>query len=120
MGPDVARKTLAGIRLFNGTVALVAPQLLLRRLGADTSVDPSGKYPFRMFGIRTIVIGADLLTLTGDNRRRATRVAVLIHATDTISAAAAGLRGDVPRKPAILATLLSATNTALALVATQE
>ena len=120
MGPDVARKTLATVRLFNGTAALVAPRLLLRRLGTDTNTDHSGIYPFRMFGIRTVLIGADLLLLTGEDRRRAARLAVVIHATDTLSAAAAGLRGDLPRKPAIVATVISATNTALALISTQE
>ena len=42
-----ARKLLAGIRLVNGALALVAPQFLLRRLGADPDRDPSGIYPFR-------------------------------------------------------------------------
>ena len=44
-------KILAGVRLFNGSLALVAPQLLLRRLGADPRREPSGIHPFRMFGI---------------------------------------------------------------------
>ena len=120
MGPSTARKTLAAVRLLNGTAALLAPQLLLRRLGTDPAVDRSGIYPFRMFGIRTLVIGADLLLLQGDERRKSARTAVLIHSTDTLSAATAGLRGDLPRKAALATTLLSATNTALALIATRE
>jgi len=120
LSPRLARKTLAAIRLFNGAAGLLAPEFLLRRLGTDPAVDRSGIYPFRMFGIRTVLIGADLLLLGGEERRRATRLAVVIHATDTVSAAAAGLRGDLPRKAAVLTTLISAGNTALAVISTRE
>jgi hypothetical protein len=118
--PAVARKTLAGVRLLNGTLGLLAPQFLLRRLGTDTDVDGSGVYPFRMFGIRTVLIGADLLLLDGSDRRRATQLAVVIHASDTLSAACAGWRGHLPRKVAVLTTAISAVNTALAVIATRE
>ena len=120
LNPRLARKALAAVRLFNGTAGLLAPRLLLQRLGTDPAVDRSGFYPFRMFGIRTILLGADLLFLSGEQRRRATRLAVLIHATDTISAATAGVRGDLPRKAAVVATAISAGNTALAIAATRE
>jgi hypothetical protein len=115
-----ARKTLAAIRLLNGGVALVAPQLLLRRLGTDPARDPSGIYPLRMFGVRTVLIGADLLLLQGEERRRAARLAVLIHASDTVSAATAGMRGYLPAKVAVMTTAISATNTVLAVLATTE
>jgi hypothetical protein len=117
---DVARKALATVRIVNGTLGLVAPKLLLKRLGTDPEQDPSGIYPFRMFGIRTLLIGLDLLVLTGEERRRATRLAVLIHATDTLSAATAGVRGYLPRKVALLTTAISATNTAMAVIANRE
>ena len=118
--PAAPRKVLAAIRIFNGTAALLAPEFLLRRLGTDLSRDRSGVYPFRMFGIRTILIGADLLVLQGEQRRRATQLAVLIHASDTVAAATAGLRGDLPRKAAATTTLISAVNTVLAVLATRE
>ena len=118
--PAVPRKILAGIRIVNGTAGLLAPQFLLRRLGTDPTRDRSGIYPFRMFGIRTILIGADLLLLRGEQRRRAARFAVLIHASDTVAAVTAGLRGDVPRKAAAVTTLISGGNTALAILATRE
>lgn len=118
--PTVPRKVLAAIRIVNGTAALLTPGLLLRRLGTDVSKDGSGVYPFRMFGIRTILIGADLLVLHGEQRRRAARFAVLIHASDTVAAATAGLRGHLPRKAAIVTTVISATNTVLAVLATRE
>ena len=43
-----------------------------------------------MFGIRTVVLGLDLLTLTGPAQDRARTQAVLIHATDTAMAAFGG------------------------------
>ena len=113
----IPRRVLAGVRILNGTAGLLAPEFLLRRLGADLQHDRSGIYPFRMFGIRTVLIGADLLLLHGEQRRRATQLAVLIHATDTASAV---LRGDLPRRAAVVTTLISAGNTVLAILATRE
>lgn len=119
-GPLPARKVLAAIRIVNGAAGLIYPQLLLRRLGTDPRVDRSGVYPFRMFGIRTVLIGLDLLTLRGEDLERASRRAVVIHACDTVSAATAGLRGDLPPKAGVLTTLISATNTGLAVLAASE
>jgi hypothetical protein len=115
-----ARQALGAVRIVNGTLGLFAPRFLLRRLGSDPERDSSGVYPFRMFGVRTIVLGAELLLAEGEQRRRATRLAVVIHATDTLSALAAGLRGDLPRRAAATATVISAGNTVLAFLATRE
>ena len=115
-----ARTALAVVRLVNGLLGLFAPMVLLRRLGFDESAGRAGVYPFRMFGIRTIVLGVDLLLLDGDERRRATQVAVLIHASDTVSAATAGLTGALPRKAAVMTTALSAGNTVLAVLSLGE
>jgi hypothetical protein len=112
-----ARKVLAVVRIVNGAVALFAPQFLLRRLGTDPDRDPSGVYPFRMFGIRTVLIGADLLLLTGEESRRATKLAVVIHATDTVSAATCLVKGYLPPKAGVVATLISGGNTVLAVIA---
>lgn len=117
---DLATKTLATVRLINGTAGLLAPQFLLRRLGTDPRIDRSGVYPFRMFGIRTILMGADLLLLRGEERRRAQRLALLVHASDTAAAATAGIRGDLPRKAAVTTTVISAGNTVLALLAAKS
>jgi hypothetical protein len=114
-----ARRALAVVRLVNGALGLLAPRFLLRRLGAGPS-DTTGVYPFRMFGIRTIVMGAELLLPEGEQRRQATRLAVLVHGTDTLSALTAGLRGDLPRRAAVVTTAISAGNTVLAVVALQE
>ena len=112
-----ARQVLAAIRLVNGALALFAPRFLIRRLGTDPERDPSAVYPFRMFGVRTLLIGADLLLLTGEESRRATRLAVVIHATDTASAATCLVKGYLPRKAGIVATAISSLNTVLAVIA---
>lgn len=112
-----ARKILALIRIVNGAAGLLAPEKLLGRLGVDTAQDRSGTYPFRMFGIRTVIIGLELLMLRGAELRRAEKLAVLIHASDTVSAAVTAARGDLPRKPGLVAIGISAINTALAVTA---
>jgi hypothetical protein len=116
---DTARVALAGIRIFNGTAGLFAPQVLARRLGAEESAGPMG-YPFRMFGIRTILIGVDLLSRDPAVRRHALRLAVLVHACDTVSAAATGVTGGLPRRAATTATVISAVNVVLALIASRR
>lgn len=112
-----ARKVLALIRIVNGAAGLLAPEKLLGRLGVDTAQDRSGTYPFRMFGIRTVIIGLELLMLRGAELRRAEKLAVLIHASDTVSAAVTAAHGDLPRKQGLVAIVISAINTALAVTA---
>jgi len=116
LSSNAARQTLAIIRIFNGAAGLLVPEMLLSRLGVDTTKDRSATYPFRMFGIRTVIIGFELLLLTGQDLRRAEKLAVLIHATDTVSAAVTTVRGDLPPKQGLLATAISGINTALAIV----
>jgi hypothetical protein len=110
---DQARVALATIRLVNGTLALVAPNMLLRRLGADPDANKVAVYPMRMFGVRTIVLGVQLLM---DPRSpEADRFGVIIHASDTATAITAGLRRQLPPRVAIMTTGISLTNTVLAL-----
>lgn len=114
---NMALRTLAVIRLANGFLGLIAPQILIRRLGADPDSNSSAFYPFRLFGIRTVVLGADLLTMRGEELRRASTTAVLIHSVDTVSAVLGGMHGDMPVKAARITAAISGTNAALALVA---
>jgi hypothetical protein len=51
----VAQRLLGAIRLFNGAVALVAPEVMARRLGTDPDAAPAPIHPLRMFGVRTVV-----------------------------------------------------------------
>src|SRR5439155_11610916 len=83
---DVARLALAGIRTVNGVAALLTPKKMLKRLGVDPETNGAAIYALRMFGIRTILLGVELFTATGERRERAVREAVLIHATDAAGA----------------------------------
>lgn len=114
---DYARVALAGIRIFNGTAALAAPRAFARRLGTDADADGAAVHIGRMFGIRTVLIGIDLLSGDPEVRRHAQRVALLIHASDTVSAAVAGLTRRLPARSAVFATGISALNVALAAIA---
>ena len=116
---DSARVALAGVRIFNGAAGLLAPRLLARRLEVEDAAAPMS-YPFRMFGIRTILIGADLLARDPAVRRHALRAAIIVHTSDTVSAFAAGKSGALPRRAARITTAISALNLALALVANRR
>lgn len=110
---DSARIILACIRLINGAAALVAPKVLLRSLGVDPNTNPAALYAFRMFGVRTVVVGVELLLPPGEVRTRAVRSAVIIHASDVAAALLAGL----PARGARTAALISTANTILAILA---
>jgi hypothetical protein len=111
---DHARLALATIRLVNGTLALVAPNALLRRLGADATVNKVAIYPMRMFGIRTVVLGVQLLIDAPS--AEADRFGVLIHATDAATAITAGVRRQLPPRVAAMTSVISLVNTGLAVV----
>src|SRR5919204_3533205 len=115
--PDTARTLLACIRLINGGLALLAPGFLARRLGVDPDRQPAILYVFRMFGIRTVLIGADLLLQTDQQQADNVRRAVLIHASDTLAAGLAARTGRLPGAAGLTITLISAVNTLLALYA---
>lgn len=108
---------LAGIRLVNGAVGLLAPTLLINRLDRDSEPNPAAVYAFRLFGVRTVLLGLDLLTNRGERLTEELREGVLIHGSDTVTAATLGLRGQLPPRTAALTTLISAVNTALAVSA---
>jgi hypothetical protein len=112
---ELARMLLATIRLFNGTAALFVPDRLARRLGVDPEENPAILYVLRMFGIRTLLIGRDLLAGDEGVRMHALRAAPVIHAADTLAAAAAAATGKLPRRAGTMLVLISTTNTALAL-----
>jgi hypothetical protein len=117
---DIARILLACIRLFNGLAALLAPQALAARLGIDAENNPAALYVLRMFGIRTVLIGADLLLQKGERRREALRLGIIVHASDTLAAYLAGRSGKLPNNTSKMIVAISAANTALALYANQR
>jgi hypothetical protein len=112
---EAALKTLAVIRLVNGTLGLLAPGFLAKRTGTPPG-DTAPYYAFRMFGVRTVVLGADLLLLKGEAGRRARVEAVLIHGIDTASATVGAIRGDLPARTARRTVAISAINTLLAVL----
>jgi hypothetical protein len=114
---DLARIALGSIRTINGLVALFAPRTMVRRLGADPDTNGAAIYVLRMFGVRTVLLGAELFLLKGERRREALRTGVLIHASDTTAALIAGLHHQLPRKVATLVFVISSVNTGLAIVA---
>jgi len=113
---DFARITLACIRLFNGVAALFVPATLARRLGVNPDANPAALYALRLFGVRTVLIGAQLLRDSGV-RAHSLRVAPVIHALDATAALIAGDRGQLPRRAATTASLISTVNTVLAFIA---
>jgi hypothetical protein len=114
---DFARITLAGIRLFNGVAALFVPATLARGLGVDPEANRAALYALRLFGVRTILIGVQLLLRDGGVRAHSLRVAPAIHALDATAALIAGERGQLPQRAATTAALISTVNTVLAIVA---
>jgi hypothetical protein len=100
--------------MLNGAIGLVAPQTTAKRIGTPEN---SPLYPWRMFGVRTVIIGAELLSRDRQRRELAVRLALPIHASDTISAALGGLLGETSKRTTIMLTTISGTNTVLALLA---
>lgn len=115
---DYARILLAGIRLLNGTAALFAPKLLARQFGDNPN--SAIIYVLRLFGVRTIIAGIELLAPDEELRASALRYAIPIHASDTLSAALAGIQGQLPARVSIMLTTISGVNTVLAIVAQPE
>src|ERR1700704_4473020 len=116
---EPARILLACVRLLMGLLGLLAPGIPARQIGVDPDANPGVLYVFRMFGIRTVLIGAELLMQTGDRRAEATRRAILIHASDTVAALLATTSGKFPKKGRII-VVISAVNTVLAIIANRH
>jgi len=112
-----ARYALAAIRIGNGLLALVAPSLIIKRFGENPDSSAAAVYGLRLFGVRTVLIGADLVTQRGQPLEHTINQAVLIHASDTLTAATLGTSGRL--RPAMAAgiTAISALNTVLAIAA---
>ena len=109
-----AARALGAIRLVNGVAALAMPRVMARTLRVDAREHAPMIYFMRMFGIRTVLIGLQLLTAEGEELEQAMRSGIIIHASDTLTAAIAGVRGELPKRAAVTGTLISAVNTALA------
>jgi hypothetical protein len=117
-GPaDKARVALAVVRLVNGALALFVPKVLISRIESSDPPNPAAVFAFRLFVIRKILIGRDLLREDGGQRAKAVAEAPLIHASDTATATLLTVTKAVSPRMGIPLILISATNTVLATVA---
>ena len=107
-----AWKALAAIMLTNGSLALLAPRWLMGTLGVRAETQPAAIYALRMFGIRTVLVAADLC-LEPSRRRRALREGILMHSTDAGAALIAAALGELPFREGLMAAGISTLNTAL-------
>jgi hypothetical protein len=115
-----ARIVLALIRLINGGAALAAPNVLGSRLGVDTETSPGFGYAFRLFGVRTVLLGVQLLLAPDGRSSAAVREAPLVHGADTAAAVVVMRRQELPPRGAKVAIVVSALNLVLALLANLE
>jgi hypothetical protein len=110
---EQARIMLGVIRLINGGLGILAPGVLVRRLGSDPAANPAALYAFRLFGVRTVLLGVELLA-EGPLREHVRRTALIVHASDTTAAALGAWRGELPLRAALTTVLISGVNTVLA------
>jgi hypothetical protein len=113
-----ARYALGGIRVLNGTLGLLAPALIIRRFGDEhPETNAAALYGVRLFGVRTIVLGADLFLLRKRELDGALRSAVLIHASDTATVLSLRRKKLLSPERARPLALISGLNTVLAVTA---
>jgi hypothetical protein len=115
----VAWKALAAIMLTNGSLALLAPRWLARRLDVEPDAQPATAYVLRMFGVRTVLVALDLCA-EPRRRPRALREGVLMHSADAAAALTAAAFGQLPVRSGLTAAAISTVNTALCLVGTRR
>lgn len=112
-----ARTTLGLIRLATGALGLFLPEKLIGRIDPAEPASPAAIYAFRLFGVRTILIGRDLLAGNADVRAKAVGEAPLIHASDTATATLLTVTGRVPFRSGAPLIAISGLNTLLAVLA---
>jgi hypothetical protein len=113
---DRARIALGIIRLINGVLGLLAPGILARALGSDAPASPATRYAFRLFGVRTVLLAAELLLANGPVRDHACRTAIVVHASDTVAVALSAWRRELPPQAAMTTVIISGVNTILAIL----
>ena len=113
-----ARIALGGVRIVAGATGLLAPATIITRFGdSDPAANPAAIYGLRLFGIRTVLIGADLLRLHGADLDRALWAAPIIHASDTATVLALQRAKQLSPERARPLALISGVNTVLAVTA---
>ena len=117
MSKEGARALLATIRIVNGAAGVIAPKFLARNVERGKEPSAAAIYAFRLFGVRTVKIGADLLRAEPEVRDHAAREALGIHLSDTMTAGMLLITGRVKKRMGIMLTAISAFNVLLALKA---
>jgi len=113
-----ARYALGGIRILNGALGLLAPAVIIRRFGdKNPARNAAALYGLRLFGVRTIVLGAGLFLLRRRELDGAVRSAVLIHGSDTATVLSLRRNGQLSPERANPLILISGLNTLLAITA---
>jgi hypothetical protein len=114
----VARFALGSVRLLAGSVGLFAPAMIIGRFGDEQpGRNPAAIYGLRLFGVRTVLIGADLFRLKGRELDHALRVAPVIHASDMATVLALWKNKQLAPERARPLALLSGANTLFAVAA---
>jgi hypothetical protein len=99
--PQQARTVLGSLRLTLGVSALLAPRVVARLFGMPPEDNPQAPLLGRLFGIRNVAIGTELLQ---GNRGVWPQVNVAIDLVDAAAIVAGGVRGYLPRRTVILGT----------------
>ena len=97
--------------------ALAAPRSWRPGGRAPSRTRRARSYAFRLFGIRTVLLGVDLWRRDDQAREHAVNVAVVVHASDACAAVVAGVKHQLPRRSACTAAAISTVNVVLALAA---
>jgi len=105
--------------LTNGSIALVAPRFLARRLGVRPEAQPATLYVLRMFGIRTVLVATDLC-FQPRRRRHLLREGIVMHSSDAAAALIAAAFGQLPVRAGLMAGAISTMNTALCLLGSRR
>ena len=113
-----ARIALGGVRILAGTTGLLAPTTIISRFGDSApAANPAAIYGLRLFGIRTVLIGVDLLRMQGRELDHALRAAPIIHASDTATVLTLQYKKQLSPERARPLALISGLNTVLAVTA---
>ena len=92
--------------------------MIINRFGeGNPSANPAAIYGLRLFGIRSVLIGADLVMLRGRDLDRALRAAPIIHASDTATVLTLQRKKQLSRERARPLAMISGLNTVLAVTA---
>lgn len=106
------RRTIGGLSVWLGTVALFAPRAVARLLGvrADaTQGDAALPLLVRLVAARNIAMGAALLVSPPPQARRTSEVTLLLTGLDAAAVLVSRRTGDVASRSALLSLLVLAT-----------